>query len=313
MLELNSRTHQLAKICEQKFGVNGEKCLLCPTRRVAEACRSFIIDRAEKTGMTTNVPLPVRLVQFHICSCGASEGSPATSGLELHIVLFPEDAFSLAKQFWQHTGLGISSRLAERCLSMIHEDPTSPPSSPQPIRHPGRPLNKHYTNSIPKNYQKVSASSPPASPPPPSAGLSSSPSSLVYHNHQHQHEHQHETLSSDQSFYVEERYGRNMPLESAAKAKRAMRRRIAGVLVRDTPAEWKDAGTKDAEVGPSTRGVSEVTEDDVFLFPTGMSAIWSAHQLALAVRPRAKSICFGYAIFLFLLLQNYRFIKLCWY
>lgn len=102
-----------------------------------------------------------------------------------------------------------------------------------------------------------------------------------------------ENLSSDQATYVEERYGRNLPLESAAAAKRALRRRIAGVLVRDTPTEWSIAGGQEAEVGPSTRGVESVTEDDVFLYATGMSAIWSAHQLALAVRPVAKSICFG--------------------
>jgi len=34
-------------------------------------------------------------------------------------------------------------------------------------------------------------------------------------------------------------------------------------------------------------------EDDVFLFPTGMFAIWRAHQMTLSYRPGLKSVCFG--------------------
>ena len=102
-----------------------------------------------------------------------------------------------------------------------------------------------------------------------------------------------EDFDVDHATYLEERYGRNLPIEQAATAKRAMRRRIAGTLVEETPGNWAAAGGHEAELGPSTRGVTEATEDDVFLYPTGMSAIWSAHQLALGVMPLAKSICFG--------------------
>jgi cystathionine gamma-synthase len=112
-------------------------------------------------------------------------------------------------------------------------------------------------------------------------------------------------LSADQTTYLEERYGRNLPQCSAAQAKRALRRRIAGVLVGDTCAsptlrslasspEPCITGSDNAELEPSTRGVETVTEDDVFLFPTGMTAIWSAHQLAMKVLPLAKSVCFGF-------------------
>lgn len=103
-----------------------------------------------------------------------------------------------------------------------------------------------------------------------------------------------ETFDADHTTYLEERYGRNLPVEAAAFAKRAMRRRIAGVLIHDTPNHWSQAGEQSTEVGPSTRGVKEVSEDDVFLYPTGMSAIFSAHQLALGTMPSAKSICFGF-------------------
>jgi cystathionine gamma-synthase len=88
--------------------------------------------------------------------------------------------------------------------------------------------------------------------------------------------------------YLEQRYGRNLDIAAAELAKGALRRRIAGVLVRD-----ESAACGEVEVAQSVRGVA-VTEHDVFLFPTGMSAIWSAHQLALDVRgAKKKSVCFG--------------------
>ncbi|KAH9916947.1 PLP-dependent transferase [Epithele typhae] len=262
---------KLAGICEQKFGVQEEKCLLCPTHRTAEQCRTFIIDRTTKDGS----PAPVRLVQFAMLSDDEQSSTPS---IELHIVLFPGDFFPYAKQFWQHTGLGISSRVADRCLSLLHADsssPSSPVLSSPTVRAPVKPGNRHYAS---KSYGR----SPPASPSVAQASVLSITDASS------------ELFSKDHDNYLEERYGRNMPLESAAAAKRAMRRRIAGVLVRDAPNDWHTAGGNDAELGPSTRGVEGVTEDDVFLYPTGMSAIWSAHQLALAVRPTAKSICFGF-------------------
>ncbi|KAM5543535.1 hypothetical protein V8D89_002786 [Ganoderma adspersum] len=260
---------KLAKICEQKFGVPGESCLLCPTRRVAELCREFMLDRSTKAGS----PVSVRLVQFTICPEEDDVSSPC---VELHIVLFPNGSFPLAKQFWQHTGLCVSSRLAERCLAMMKEDGSgsaSPKSPTTPFMKPG---NRHY--SAAKGLNK----SPPASPPAAQPRFNNGGS-----------EQSNELLSKDHMNYVEERYGRNMPLESAAAAKRALRRRIAGVLVRDTPSDWSTAGGQDIELGPSTRGEG-VTENDVFLYSTGMAAIWSAHQLALGVRPAAKSVCFGF-------------------
>ncbi|KAH9918039.1 PLP-dependent transferase [Amylocystis lapponica] len=257
---------KLARICEQKFGMGKERCILCPTRRIAEQCRAFMIDRSTKAGS----PVPVRLVQFLICP--ESQPDCGGSGIELHIVFFPEDSFPLAKQFWQHTGLCISSRLAERCLSMLPEE-SSESKSPV-LRAPSKAQNRHYARN---NY----SGSPPASP------VQSSSRDAPLQNIG-------EVLDSDRTTYLEERYGRNLPLESAAAAKKAMRRRIAGVLVRDAPNDWSVAGGHDAELGPSTRGVEEVTEDDVYLYSTGMSAIWSAHQLALGARPPAKSICFGF-------------------
>ena len=258
---------QLANICEQKFGVNGEKCLLCPSKKIADQCRTFILNRAALAGTPTHV----RLAQYFICPEDSSARTRRCA--ELHIALFPADIFPIAKQFWQHSGLGISSRFAEHCLSLLPgqekqnlQSSTSPPGSPTLTRVPFRASNKHYSVKQPTVSQ---------------------PSSTVTPS---------DVLSKDQSTYLEERYGRNLPLSAAEFAKRALRRRIAGVLIRDNVQDGPQgpcAGAQDIEIGPSSRGVQDVSEDDVFLFPTGMAAIWNAHQLCLRARPPAKSVCFG--------------------
>lgn len=165
-------------------------------------------------------------------------------------MLFPEAKFGIAKQFWQHTGLGVSSRLATRILATLVSS-ISPPPSPtrtKPMAH------RHYSA---KQHSRR----------PSSDGA--------------------EPLDVDQDVYLEQRYGRNLDVGAVTLAKRALRRRIAGVLVRD-----ESVANGEVEVVQSVRGVA-VTEDDVFLFPTGMTAIWSAHQLALDARGAKKSVCFG--------------------
>jgi cystathionine gamma-synthase len=268
---------KLANICEQKFGTSGERCLLLPTKRIAEDCRSFIQDRCQSES-----PPNIRLIHFVIfpenkqsprdLNCRRSPPAPSACA-DLHIVLFPADIGPVARQFWQHAGLGISSRLAEHCLSMFSEDISShQPPSPALSRPPSKPMNRHYVSksfSKPKGDLSVHISPP------------SSPNNS-------------EALSLDQIVYVEERYGRNLPLSLALSAKQSLRRRIAGVLIHDNPTT--PTGDREAQLGPSTRGVAAVAENDVFLYPSGMAAIWSAHQLVLSVRPPGKSVCFGFVV-----------------
>ena len=102
-----------------------------------------------------------------------------------------------------------------------------------------------------------------------------------------------EELRQDQLVYLEERYGRNLDISFAGRAKIALRRRIAGTLrenVDINEAILKKAG----ENGRSAKGLDE---SDVYLFPTGMSSIWTAHQLLLNSLTPRKSVCFGYILF----------------
>ncbi|CAE7175426.1 unnamed protein product [Rhizoctonia solani] len=98
----------LAGICETKFGQPGEKCFLFPSDYTADAFRQFMINHPS----VPPSPIPVRLVEYAISGKG-------TDPLELHIALFQADAFSLGNEFWQHTGLGISSRFASTALNLF--------------------------------------------------------------------------------------------------------------------------------------------------------------------------------------------------
>lgn len=237
-------------MCEQKFGVLGERCLLFPTSTVANHCRAFIIRQAAKDDLR----FAVRIAQFLPRSDDKGRENCTTLsklGGELHIVLFPADKVQYAKPFWQHTGMGISSRYAEYCLSLLPEE--ADPASPTIY---AKPKSTHRYYSVKERRQSV-----PVTP-------------------------------DDYSTYLEERYGRNLSQDAGTFAKRALRRRIAGVLP-EGPAVWDAVGSTNPELKPSTRGHG-VTEDDVYLYPTGMAAIWNAHQTVSVVRPAAKSVAFGF-------------------
>ena len=209
---VSSNLLQLAEICEQKFGVNGEGCLLFPTSTAANHCRVFVIQQAAQD----NVEFSVRITQFLL----HPDDKGRKLGAELHIVLFPADKVQYAQPFWRHTGLGISSRYAEYCLSLLPEETDYVKEEPKPL---------------------------PTAPD--------------------------DTRSEDCSTSLEERWGQSLSQDAIIFAKRTLRRRIAGALLRDGPA---------------------VTEDDVYLYPTGMTAIWDAHQMISAMRPAAKSVGFGF-------------------
>lgn len=231
--------------------------MLFPSFAVAEACRAYLAIRSVSAHIVPQTPLP----------------SPTSMTTHVFAVLFPRDSFPVAKLFWQHTGLGISSRFAEHYLRIL---PSSPVSS-KSLQSRGLKAvtgNKHYGSKPTRSHVALSIASPSLT------NAYEPPTQSAYE----------EDFGRDQAVFFEERYGRNLDLSSAAHAKIALRRRIAGMLV-----AGEESGEDDeVEIanGQDVRG-APVTDDDVYLYPTGMSAIWSSHQLALQTLGERKSVCFG--------------------
>jgi cystathionine gamma-synthase len=179
---------------------------------------------------------------------------------KISAVLFPADQFGIAKSFWQHSGDGVSSRRAEYCHGLFNKgllvDAATVEETPRFCKGPRR-------------YQKRTSIDITSSTEPLSSG----------------------TETQDPAQFVEERYGRNLDLSMTANAKLAVRRRIAGSLTADMELPEALALEKDLE---NTRRVAGFSEDDVYLYPCGMSAIFNAHRNLMAAKGQLKSIVYGY-------------------
>ncbi|GAA5800867.1 hypothetical protein HPULCUR_006306 [Helicostylum pulchrum] len=259
----------IQKLCTRlvaKFGKPNDSGMLFPSHKVAEQCRSFMTQYyKEPTGT-------LRIAEFEIAPI---DSSSELQKVPIYIVLFPQDAFSIAKQFWQHTGDIISSRMAEYCLRILdenkqhaatkHDEPEKKADLYKPKQTMGSRSRSHYST---KHAKKAEVK---------------------------------EEEAVEQTTYLEERYGRNLPVKFANNAKIALRRRIAGVLTGEEE-DLTDIVNKIASIDlkeqrqlKGDRGIKGLSEEDVFLYPCGMSAIYHAHQISMIVGDKSlKSVCFGF-------------------
>ncbi|KAK4687405.1 hypothetical protein P7C73_g2720, partial [Tremellales sp. Uapishka_1] len=269
---------KLAALCVAKFGkADDEQCILLPSAQTASNGRDFLAAQTPS--------IPARIVEFAICPSSNFSSSPTESEfsraaasvevIELQILLFDKANWSFAKAFWQHTGDGISSRMAERALALLGETPAGKEKENghkvETNTKSKYSRNSHYSRRGP------SITSTPSSPAIPQGAVAE------------------ENLTPDLSTYLEERYGRNLPLASAPLAKQALKRRIAGGLL---PSDEDFGQAEDLARGAGS-GKAAVQEEDVYLYPGGMSAIWHAHNIARVARrqagePEGKSVCYGF-------------------
>ncbi|KAJ5692085.1 hypothetical protein N7462_001508 [Penicillium macrosclerotiorum] len=242
-----------------------ETATLFASYKSARICQSFILSK-----ISPDESQKVKIVNF-VPSSRAESGSTSITST-LVSVIYPKEFASIAKQVWQHSGNGISSRRGEFCLRALEDGflvegkntSTSESLSQRPCKGPRR-------------YQGRGSLS----------GISRSPSTPTSAT---------EDLSPvnggedgrDYAQFIEERFGRNLSPMRADQAKLAVRKRIAGVLMADV--ELPEA----LETASSEGRVSGISEDDVYLYPAGMSAIFNAHQTLLHARGSLKSICFGF-------------------
>lgn len=272
-----------------KFARPDEDCMLFPSGTNASQCRDFIRGMEARRVPASPLP-PVRIVRFSLmaqksqdslsdCVCMHSD-----SCIRLYIVLFPAQVMGIAKQFWQHTGVGISSRMAEECLRILmhNESLLMPrgdlgakahmtsgrrgshnPNGASGVSARGGGFGRgRYSRGVDNLWASDSASSSTVQPDAASASMTAPDD---------------EELTIEQSVYVEERFGRNLPFELAKDARIALRRRIAGTLVGDMADEPADHAV-------SARQVKGITEEDVYLFPCGMSSIFHAHLTIMQER-----------------------------
>ncbi|CEJ93435.1 hypothetical protein VHEMI09025 [[Torrubiella] hemipterigena] len=238
---------QLESLIVEKHATANQSAMLFPCSNAARRCQDFIL--APNAGANVRV-LDFRLHQEKNTSALLSRLMPTLSA-----VLFPTDLFPLAKQYWQHTGDGISSRHAEFCTELLSNDlltcaqqkQQSTDTAVKPFRGPRR-------------YQTESTTTVPS---PPKSKPSPPPE------------------SQESTQFLEERFGRNLNVTLVGQAKTAICRRIVGSITDPTPQE-------DGTTSPCTAC------DNVYLFSGGMNAIFHTHRALLDCRGAKKSVSFGF-------------------
>lgn len=260
---------ELEKEILKLYGRSGESVMLFPSQATAKTCVAFFYSKIEALG--TGVVHTLRLEPVNTDNIGH-----ATTFSGLSCVFFPKEYFSVAKQVWQHTGDGISSRRGEFCLKAL-KDGILRPVTAQP-----RPAPEDLYTKGPRRYQRPGSRNGivrDVSPPTDAATNGTTA----------------DGEDKDHNQFVEERFGRNLNVKLASQAKLAIRRRISGCLIDD--AELEQALAKSPN--NCDRRQKGLAEDDVYLYPCGMSSIFNTHRILMAnaqakgQEPR-KSICFGF-------------------
>lgn len=211
----------------------------------------------------------LRVLEFVRSS--SSVDSAVARQLQFSAVLYPEGIHRHAKAYWQHSGEGVQSRRAEYCRKMFEEGVLVEKSAAEELKRPVKG---------PKRYRRPDRSD---------SGI------LDTNGNGHDASPTNgngDADLSDRSRFLEERFGRNLNLDLADDAKKAIKRRIAGSLTTDT--ELGEA----LQLSPDTERqrkshIAVSPEEDVFLYSCGMNSIYNAHRSLLAARGDMKSICFG--------------------
>ncbi|KAF2641363.1 cystathionine gamma-synthase-like protein [Massarina eburnea CBS 473.64] len=236
-----------------KHGQSGERAMLFPTHVIAERCQKFFVSQAP------GVEQQLRILDLVPLSEEARSEDLAIISPRVSALLYPEDKFKIAKQFWQHSGDGVSSRRAEYCHSLFEKgilvNATTLSASPRLFKGPKR----YRTKTSIDLTDSASKSNGDADP-------------------------------HDPTQFVEERFGRNLDLSKTRNAKLAVRRRIAGSLT-------ENVGLSEAVSLAKANGTEHATgrsEDDVYLYPCGMSSIFNAHRNLMTTKGPLKSIVYGF-------------------
>lgn len=249
-----------------KFGNPEQSAMLLPTKKTAQRCAQFIRDKA-----TPDLLEHLEVVNLALDPAKKNSEALQTVRPAISAVLFKKEAFPVAKQYWQHSGDGVSSRRAEFCHGLLKDDLLILEASKSP-RH------SYQKCRGPRRYQQRPSS------------IDATNRSVNGGFGQTKHSSNEEAAEALESArFIESRFGRNLDVSLVENAKSAIRRRIAGTLT-----EEHDLTASFASMETDVRGVKNFKEDDIYLFPCGMNAIFNAHQTLLKAREPRKSINFGF-------------------
>ena len=249
-----------AEAIVKQHGLPSEQALLFPSHAVAYGCLQFF--RAHQP--FSNKDSYLRIVDLY----PNDEDKSIISA-----ILFPSSHAIIAKAYWQHSGGGISSRRAEYChnafedgrlAARMHRDEAGNILKATNVlcKGPRRYRKRHSTDLSPASSEQ----------PPETCSL----------------------VGTDYHQFVEERFGRNLDISMADKAKLAIRRRIAGALTANV--DLLEA-MQHTHSPTRTAHVEGFSEDDVYLYPCGMNSIFNAHRMMMVCRGEMKSISYGSVTF----------------
>ncbi|KAI1007528.1 Cystathionine gamma-synthase [Podosphaera aphanis] len=248
------------------------KALLFPSSKAAGRCVDFLFSKD-----ATIVPDSLRTISLTLDHRKTNSQYLKQTSPSISAVIYPSELFPYAKEFWQHTGEGVSSRYAEFCRHLFEEG-ILVEEKELTLKSSLKDVQKACKG--PRRYQQASLGSPTSD----------------SFNKQSKNEGPNGKTTSlgseirESSLFLEERFGRNLDVSLVDSAKSAIRRRIAGILV----GEQDFSPEEHPGFISNARGTAALTEDDVFLWPCGMNSIFHTHRKMLEARGPMKSISFGF-------------------
>lgn len=243
---------RLCEVLNDKYAKESETCLCFPSYSVAKRCREFIAVKAST--VFPELPAPkVRILQLATMKPINAEEAKWKRECKIAVVFVAKEYYPLMKQYWQHTGEIISSRFAEYVL---HELFIVEKSS--------------RTADVARKAREENSD------------------------------------ARGEEEFIETRFGRNLDLSFADRAKELIKKRIATKVVDEEAREGAEpqepvvatestvlevpeqsaAVTSEIidveeEQNGRRRALEVNPERDVFLFPSGMASIFTAHRVLL--------------------------------
>lgn len=196
---IHNDIQQLSKLIESSYARDNEKCFIFPTYNIAKRCRNFLKEKA----LTLSPPVKanIRILQLSTPPPASVDEESTKIEANIAIVFFPSNLYSLTKQYWQHTGEGISSRLAEYFLSEMKDKLTAEIKSKR---------SSEVSNGSSNHSQSPRAS----------RSSRSSRSSVSIRNNNLNNK-------TESATFIEERFGRNLDLRFAKEAKKILLERLS--------------------------------------------------------------------------------------